>query len=217
MEVCFCSAPCLGVTVTRVSRQPGSECVCISTGERRSVLLVTHMAKPVARQLRGRLEDAVLPPGLEANGRGLRMVGEEGEGILGRLSPTGHTHASPPISHSRLPPAFPEPAPQCLVSQPSVTGPTFLAPAAAGEKPPDTREFWLWLLLVSSFPFPDCPALGVTSHLLQQDMFSGSWSAGTPVLQSPPFWAPPQQLLSRALCPSPSPQPSTLFRDTHAC
>lgn len=62
VEVCFCSAPCLGVTVTRVSRQPGSERVCLSTGERRSELLVAHMAKPVARQRRGRLEDAVLPP-----------------------------------------------------------------------------------------------------------------------------------------------------------
>lgn len=63
----------------------------------------------------------------------------------------------------------------------------------------------------SSPPRAAWPTLGVTSHLPQQDTFSESRSVGTPGLPSPAFPAPPPQLLSQALCPSPSPEPSTTF------
>lgn len=165
---------------------------------------------PASREAGGR---CAASDGHEASRRGSRTGGGRGRGDWGHLPRRPHPHQPPDFSLSS---ATSLPRATWVFGFIKSGHRTHLpCPGAAGEKPPDVLAVELWPLGVpfkpSSPPRAAWPTLGVTSHLPQQDTFSESRSVGTPGLPSPAFPAPPPQLLSQALCPSPSPEPSTTF------
>lgn len=134
MEVSFCSAPCLGVTVACMSRRTGSEGSACPPGEGGGtgvpVLLVTPMAKPVAISREGGWRTLCLLRGARGQQEGLQNSGRGG-----RRGPGG---ASPP-------PITPTPAP---------TPPPFLT--LVHHQPSWSHHLGVWLHKDQS---PDPPRL----------------------------------------------------------